>query len=651
MRFLRTKRSRSVAVGLTAVLGVNASFLAPAIGQRMQDYEAQTAGYKAKYGHWDVINLPSSMRISAVHAALLQDGKILITAGSGNNATTFAAGQFSTLLYDPQTRTGKEIATPTDMFCGGQAFLPDGRLLIAGGTQDYEVLAQDAKRAGGVVTISNYDRTGSGHLLGNHTEIVGSNGKKYLTDASVVLAPAKLVPGKTRATRAGRLVPGQATVWAWAEKNGDDSAYTAPGTPMTFTVAGLDAATTSKLTLTTARLTVTKHNFEGSAYSYLFDPVGERYQRVSDLTVKRWYPTLTTLSDGSVLAVSGLDGIGQLVTPTHTAEQFNTSTDQWTALPSLTERFPTYPSLFQTSVPDRLFYSGSNTGYGATDVLNHHPSGFWNLKTNAFTPVPGLRSADMTDSSGSAWLGPVQDQRMVIVGGGTPGETLQSTERIDTIDLDSAAPSWSPVADLPHPTRYPLLVNLPDDSLFITGGASAYRSENKTSNHDAEILDPSTLRLSRVASPHVARSYHSEALLLPDGRVLTMGSNPLYSDAGNTKKASFEQRLELYTPAYLYHGARPVISAAPSTGLRRWHPVGRHAAGRRHRQGAADPAERGDPCRQPGPAQHRGELHRRQHRPEPDAAQFAVDHAGRLLHAVPGEQAGRASIARWIRIS
>ncbi len=565
MRFLRTKRSRSVAVGLAAVMGVNASFLAPAIGQRMQDFQEQTAGYKVKYGHWDVITLPSALRISAVHAALLQDGKILITAGSGNSATTFAAGQFSTLLYDPQTRTGKQIATPTDMFCGGQAFLPDGRLLIAGGTQDYEVLAADAKKAGGVVTISNYDRTGAGHLLGNHTEIIGSNGKKYLTDASTVLAPAKLVPGRTKATRAGRLVPGQATVWAWAEKNGDDSAYTA-GTPMSFTVAGLDPATASKLTLTTARMTVTKHNFEGSAYSYLFDPVAERYQRVSDLTVKRWYPTLTTLSDGSVLAVSGLDGIGQLVTAAHTAEQFNAGTGRWTALPGLTERFPTYPSLFQTAVPNRLFYSGSNTGYGATDVLNHHPSGFWNLKTNAFTPVPGLRAAELTDSSSSAWLGPVQDQRMVIVGGGTPGETIQSTDRIDAIDLDAAAPSWSPVADLPHPTRYPLLVNLPDDTLFITGGASAYRSENGTSNHDAEILDPATLRLSRVASPRVTRSYHSEALLLPDGRVLTMGSNPLYSDAANTRKAPFEQRLELYTPAYLYHGARPVISTAPSSG-------------------------------------------------------------------------------------
>src|SRR5690348_17253511 len=160
MRFLRTKRSRSVAVGLTAVMGVNATFLAPAIGQRLQDYQEQTAGYKAKYGHWDVINLPSGSQISAVHAALLADGKILITAGSGNSATTFAAGQFSTLLYDPQTRTGKQIPTPTDMFCGGQAFLPDGRLLIAGGTQQYEVLANNAKRAGGAVTILNNDRAG-----------------------------------------------------------------------------------------------------------------------------------------------------------------------------------------------------------------------------------------------------------------------------------------------------------------------------------------------------------------------------------------------------------------------------------------------------------------------------------------------------------
>ena len=46
----------------------------------------------------------------------------------------FAAGTFKTLVWDPSTGKAKLIPTPADMFCGGHAFLPDGRLLVAGGT-------------------------------------------------------------------------------------------------------------------------------------------------------------------------------------------------------------------------------------------------------------------------------------------------------------------------------------------------------------------------------------------------------------------------------------------------------------------------------------------------------------------------------------
>lgn len=561
MKFLRTRKSRAVAIGAVAVLCVNGTAVAPIVSARIDAAEAQTMGYKQRYGHWDVITLPTDQKISAVHAAMLNNGKILITAGSANNATTFAAGTFVTEVYDPTTNTGKMIDTPTDMFCGGQAFLPDGRLLIAGGTQNYEILKPDAKKAGGVVTITSNDTKGTGRLIGANTVLLGANGQKYVTDASVSLPPATL---KTGNTGAKYLAPGRATVWAFAVNQGNVATYKGgAAAPMHFSIAGLPTADQAKLTLTSGNLAIAKHDFEGSAYSYIFDPDTETYLRVADMTIKRWYPTLTTLSNGSVLAVSGLDGNSHLIAPAHSAEQFDTSTESWTARPDLTQQFPTYPSLFQTAKPNVVFYSGSNTGYG-DDALNQKTPGFWNLTTNSYTPVRGLREANQTDSSGSAWLGPVQNQRIALVGGGLAGETLTSTDRIDTVDLSAANPTWTAGPSLRHGTRYPLLVDLPDDNLFITGGSGAYRGENATSNHDAAILHPDTRQLTRAARPHVERSYHSEALLLPDGRVLTMGSNPLYSDAANSKKAPFETRLELYTPAYLYHGPQPVLESAPA---------------------------------------------------------------------------------------
>jgi hypothetical protein len=55
------------------------------------------------------------------------------------------------------------------------------------------------------------------------------------------------------------------------------------------------------------------------------------------------------------------------------------------------------------------------------------------------------------------------------------------------------------------------------------------------------------------------RGYHSIALLLPDGRMLTGGGghpNP-------TKGA--EYNFEIYSPPYLFKGPRPVITSAPAT--------------------------------------------------------------------------------------
>jgi hypothetical protein len=60
-----------------------------------------------------------------------------------------------------------------------------------------------------------------------------------------------------------------------------------------------------------------------------------------------------------------------------------------------------------------------------------------------------------------------------------------------------------------------------------------------------------------MASNAVVRVYHSTSLLLKDGRVLNTGSG---DGAGITNRYN----AELYSPPYLFKGARPAISSAPS---------------------------------------------------------------------------------------
>jgi hypothetical protein len=75
---------------------------------------------------------------------------------------------------------------------------------------------------------------------------------------------------------------------------------------------------------------------------------------------------------------------------------------------------------------------------------------------------------------------------------------------------------------------------------------------------DAEVWDPVTGLWSTWAPSSVARTSHSTALLLPDGRVLLAGS-------GDGAGLIDEQNAELFSPPYLSQGPPPVISRVPAT--------------------------------------------------------------------------------------
>src|SRR5207237_5074722 len=72
-----------------------------------------------------------------------------------------------------------------------------------------------------------------------------------------------------------------------------------------------------------------------------------------------------------------------------------------------------------------------------------------------------------------------------------------------------------------------------------------------------EMWSPTTQSWTTMASAAGHRMYHSTATLLPDGRVLTAGSGHNYFN----NLAAFNA--EIYSPAYLFKGARPTISSAP----------------------------------------------------------------------------------------
>src|SRR5689334_23107321 len=178
-------------VVVVAVLAIVALIIVP-LGvsyarDQLSTWKLDSPSYKARGGHWSTLVLPSKFRVNAIHAVLLRAGKVLIVAGSGNDLGNFAARRFQSLLWDPATDNYKLVPTPSDMFCGGHAVLPDGKVLIAGGTQRYEVLASAVTRAAGVVTVKNENPDLGPILLPEGTDFVSPNGIVFRSTSSTLV--------------------------------------------------------------------------------------------------------------------------------------------------------------------------------------------------------------------------------------------------------------------------------------------------------------------------------------------------------------------------------------------------------------------------------------------------------------------------------
>jgi len=376
----------------------------------------------------------------AIHAAALHTGEVLFFSGSSNNPQNVGTRNRG-VRWNPQGHTVTDADVPADFFCAGHALLADGRLLVAGGTEDYD--------------------------------------------------------------------------------NG--------------------------------------HPFHGLRDSWVYQPDPPGWTRTPDMAGGRWYPTLVTLGDGRVAAFSGLgeDGLLNLVPEIwQDGGGWSALPDQrtWSAQPpDSPRRIPMYAQLFLLQ-DGRLFFSGAC--YGGNEGLG--PC-ILDLTAHSFTDVPGLQThaeRDHRNQAGSVLLPPVQDQKVMLLGGGVAaghhgGEAIAD---VNIADLKAAAPVYAPAPPLHKARMHHVSVLLPDRTVLVTGGSRLDESRPEAAL-EAEIYDPAADSWTLGAPARVTRLYHSVALLLADGTVITAGSNPNRGDE--------EYRLERYYPPYLFRGPRPVIEATP----------------------------------------------------------------------------------------
>jgi hypothetical protein len=303
--------------------------------------------------------------------------------------------------------------------------------------------------------------------------------------------------------------------------------------------------------------------FEGRKDATVFNVASQSWSFVKSMAHGRWYPTLITLGDGRALAATGLT---EDATNPHnnTLEIYDPAANTWQVLhfdgafPGL----PLYAHLFQLA-DGRIFFDG---GRMDDDLqvdpciidFTRHP-----LKT---IPVHGMAGGGMRNQAASILLPPAQDQRVMIIGGGPAGKPnkTDAIDNVDLVDLKDANPHFVPVSPLNFPRLHLNAVLLPDRTVFVTGG-SLKQEDTPLARLQPEIYDPATDTWTPMAHSTVPRLYHSTALLLPDGSVVTAGGNP----EGGTHvewddDPQEEMRLEIFRPPYFFKGARPTITATPT---------------------------------------------------------------------------------------
>ncbi|MEV6172752.1 kelch motif-containing protein [Streptomyces sp. NPDC051954] len=552
------RRVRRLAIGTAVVLalaGMNGPWLYRVGTEKYHEYQINRPEYKADNGHWKIVEFPEEYRQNTIHAALLRTGKVLLVAGSGNDQENFDAKKFDTRIWDPVKGTIKTVPTPSDLFCTGHTQLANGNLLIAGGTKRYEKLKGDVTKAGGLMIVHN-ENPDKPITLPAGTKFTGKeNGKTFVSKDPVLVPRAKKVFDETTG-EFKRNDPGLGRIYVEAQQKGEKYET---GTQDNYRIQGLTGTAARNTYGIAQKLALDKKDFQGIRDAFEFDPIAEKYIKVDPMNEARWYPTLTTLSDGKVLSVSGLDDIGQLVPGKN--EIFDPATKKWTYTDKI-RQFPTYPALFLTQ-NGKIFYSGANAGYGPDDV--GRDPGIWDVDTNKFTKLPGLSDANMLETANTVLLPPAQDEKYMVIGGGGVGESKLSSEKTRLIDLKDANPAFTDGPSLEKGTRYPQASVLPDDTVLISGGSEDYRGRGDSNILQAHMYDAATGDMQRVADPLVGRNYHSGSILLPDGRVMFFGSDSLYSDKADTKPGKFEQRIEIYTPPYLFRDAQPSLSGGPQT--------------------------------------------------------------------------------------
>ncbi|KAF2721404.1 copper radical oxidase [Polychaeton citri CBS 116435] len=312
-------------------------------------------------------------------------------------------------------------------------------------------------------------------------------------------------------------------------------------------------------------LVVGGHLFDGQGVNQasVYNPQADTWSAKPPMNDGRWYPSALTLPDGSVLSISGSflfrNETGQTSNVTNINPQILRS-NSWVPMPSPPNNVLLLFPRLHLDPSGRVFMAGPQEQSQFLDVNAAGGVGTW-------TTNGPKRSAGAREYAPSVMY---ESGKVMYIGGGNNPDG-KPTKVTEFIDLNAAKPEWTTSAstDMQFARRQHNATVLPDGTVLVTGGTQGAGFNSLDVGmpvRRAELWNPSTKTWIQMAEESADRCYHAIALLLPDGQVLSAGGgeySPNNDGNPNAVKDSLTNA-QLFKPPYLFKGARPTISSAPS---------------------------------------------------------------------------------------
>ena len=297
----------------------------------------------------------------------------------------------------------------------------------------------------------------------------------------------------------------------------------------------------------------------------VFDPANNQWlkppNKPPDMNHARWYPTTLTLPENKgVITFSGdsseRDPNGTIEGIVDEVEIFNMV--DWKDVTGANKSLQIYPGMHLLA-NGKILYVTTRWASGRGLWTNPPKTASFDLSNNTWQDIGYQLVKDRTE--GMSVILPPDNKRVMVIGGRGDHASETSTNSVEMINFNETNPQWREVKEMHFKRRNVNAVLLPTGKVLVCAGIQGFKSDSDPKPVlTAELYDPVADDWNDMAPMTIPRLYHSVSLLLPDARVLNLGS----VEAGGTNWYDLITDIEVFSPPYLFRGSRPTISNVPA---------------------------------------------------------------------------------------